>query len=127
MIWLILQFPRNLKGCYRRSRRCVHAKKLAEPEVGISQLCIRVEKLWLLVGQGHFSALHVQFANNAGTETLLLALQFLVQDADGILAHTDLRPIEKKLIESDPHIQGHATDNFLKLVICLIDVQMRDG
>src|SRR5438067_11634010 len=127
MIWLILKFPRNLKGCYRPSRRCVHAKKLAEPEVGISQLRIRVEKLWLLVGQGHFSALHVQFANNAGAETLLLALQFLVQDAHRMLAHTDLRPIQKKFVESDSHIERHATDNFPKFVICLSDVQLGDG
>ena len=59
MIWLILQFSRNLKARRLSSRTGVSAKKVAEPEVGIFQLRLGVEKFRLLVGQRHFRALHV--------------------------------------------------------------------
>ena len=127
MVRLILQLSRNLEWGRLGSGTSVRAKEVAESEVGISQLCLRVEKFWPLIGKSHFSALHVQFADNAGAETLLLALEVLVQDPHRILTHPHFRPIQEKFVKRDPHIHCHPAGNLLQLIILLLDIQPRDG
>ena len=93
MIRLILQFSRNLKWrCPAVPGRASSAEKVSESEIGIFQLRLRVEEFRLLVGQSHFSALHVQITNNAGVEALLLALEFLVAGLGPNLAAHALSP-----------------------------------
>jgi hypothetical protein len=38
----------------------------------------------------------------------------------------DLCAVQQEFVEGDSHIHRHATDNFLKLVIRLVDVQLCD-
>src|SRR5438128_11811088 len=105
----------------------LRAEKVAESEIGIFQLRLRVKKFWLLVGQSHFSALYVQITNNAGTEALLLALEFLLQDSHRILPHTNLRPIQEDLVKRDPHIHCHSTGGLLQLIVLLLDISSFDS
>jgi hypothetical protein len=58
----------------------LETKEIAKPQVGISQLCLRVEQFRPFVSQGHFSALDVQVSNDAGTKILLLAFEFLLEN-----------------------------------------------
>jgi hypothetical protein len=88
----------------------------------ISQLRLRIKKFRALIGQGYFCPLHVQFANDASIKILLLGFELLLKNAHGIFAHPYLCPIEKDIGERNPHIHGDAADDFLKFVVCLVDV-----
>src|SRR5207244_11947020 len=52
MVRLILQFSRNLEGGRLGSGTSVRAKEVAESAVGISQLCLRVDKFEPLIAKG---------------------------------------------------------------------------
>ncbi|PYM00168.1 MAG: hypothetical protein DMF19_10575 [Verrucomicrobia bacterium] len=38
----------------------------------------------------------------------------------------DLCPVQQEFVKGDSHIHRHAAGNFLKLVVCLVDVQPGD-
>ena len=70
--------------------------------------------------------MHVQITNDAGAKTLLLVLEFLVDNTNGVLTDAHLGSIEQKLVEGNPHIHCHATGDFLQFIVLLLEVQSRN-
>ena len=123
---LILQLPGDFEWRRLGVGRKIDPEKFAEPEIGILQLGLGVDQFRPLVGQRHLRPLHIQRPHQTRPQPFLLVFRFFLQRSNGIFAHPDLRPIQERFVERDPRLHRHAIDRFLKLALCLVDVQARN-
>ena len=108
----VLQLPGRIHLGHR-SAGSIHADQLRQAQLRILQARLGIDQLRLFVGQGDFRAADIQRTDRPGLEALPLRLQFFLVNADRLLAHTDLGPVQEHVVKGQPHIHRDAIDQRL--------------
>ena len=108
----------------RRDRR--RSPEIAQAQVRVAQIRLRLNQLGLFVGQGHLGAARVQRTHEAGAQPFALAFQFLPQDRNRFLPHVDFFPVQEQFVKSEPHVHRYAIGHGLEILLLFLEKEARD-
>ena len=107
MTRVILQLPRDLEPRCRFGTY-IDPHQLAQSQIGILEPRLRVDQLRLFVRERDLGPAHIQCAHDSSRQPFSLRLELLLENADRLLPHANLRAIEQQLVKGEPHIHRDA-------------------